>query len=367
MIFSCEAQDLNQALSTVSHSMAVRSPKPILEGVLMESCESGIRLTCTDNALSIETIIPAEVAEEGRIVMPGKLFCEAIRKLPGGSCQININSKLQASISCQTFRMTISGLDAIEYPDLPEVSGESFEMEQGLLRGMVNGTLFATAADESRPILTGCLLEIAPDSINVVALDGFRLAMRKETIKGPEHSVQTVLGGKALSDISHILSENEETVRIVVGSSHTEFTLGQTRIIARSLEGEFIRYRQILPNDWKTLITVNRRELEDAIDRASLIAREGKSNLVRFAIEGEELVVTSNSETSDTEERITSDTQGNGLTIAFNVRYITDVLKVLDSEQVVMRFNSNLSPCVICPQEGDAYLYLVLPVRVYGN
>ena len=366
MIFACEAQELNAALGIVSHSIAVRSPKPILEGVLMESCEEGIRLTCTDMTLGIETVIPAEVSEEGRVVMPGKLFCDAARKLPSGRCEISVNGKWQATVSCCSFRMTIAGMDGMEYPELPEVSGERFAMQQGTLRDMIAGTLFATAVDESRPILTGCLLEISPEDIRIVALDGFRLAIRKEAVHGPDHAVQTVLGGRALTEISRILQDSEEEIGITVGKSHTEFILGGTRIVARSLEGEFIRYRQILPTEWKTQTIVDRRELESAIDRASLIAREGKNNLARFTIEGEELVITSNSETSDTEERIPADTQGSGLMIAFNVRYVTDVLKVLGTDRVLMRFNSNVSPCVIAPEEGDDYLYLVLPVRVFA-
>ena len=366
MIFSCDAQELNTALGIVSHSLAVRSPKPVLEGVLIESCDEGIRLTCTDGTLSIETTIPAAISEEGRCVLPGKLFCDAVRKMPGGQMHFSITPKLQATVSCMSFRLTLMGMDAIEYPELPEVEGERFAIAQNLLRGMIGGTLFATALDESRPILTGCLLEMTGDSISIVALDGFRLAIRREAIRGPEHNVQTVLGGRALTEISRILADTEEEVAINVGGSHTEFVFGRTRIVARCLEGEFIRYRQILPSEWKTESIVNRRELESAIDRASLIAREGKNNLVKFNIAGEELIVTSNSETSETEEKIGSETQGSGLLIAFNIRYITDVLKVLDEERVLMRFNSNVSPCVIVPQEGEKYLYLVLPVRVFG-
>lgn len=366
MIFTCDAQALNSALSIVSHSLAVRSPKPVLEGVLIESCDAGIRLTCTDGNLGIETTVPAQVAEDGRCVMPGKLFCEAIRKMPGGELKFSMTEKQQATVSCMSFRMTLTGMDAIEYPELPEVEGERFSIAQGLLRDMIGGTLFATAVDESRPILTGCLLEMAADSIRLVALDGFRLAIRREAVHGPEHDVQTVLGGRALTEISRILSDGDEEMTVNVGKSHTEFVLGDTRIIARSLEGEFIRYRQILPTDWKTETAVSRRDLESAIDRASLIAREGKNNLVRFRIEGDELIVTSNSETSDTEERIPGETHGSGLSIAFNIRYITDVLKVLGEDRVLMRFNSNVSPCVITPEQGEKYLYLVLPVRVFG-
>ena len=366
MRFTCDTNDLNASLSIVSRALAARSPKPILEGILLEACEEGLRLICTDLAIGIETVIPATFTEEGRVVLPGKLLCEVVRKLPGGMCDVNVRERLQTTIRCASSRTTITGFDPVEYPELPQVSGHEFEMPQGVLRDMIGRTLFAIAIDESRPILTGCLLEIGQQELRVVALDGFRLALRREAIVGPQEPVSAVVGGKMLGDISKTLGEGEEPVAIRVSRSHIQLEIGKTRIVARLLEGEFIRYRQILPDEWQTRITVSRAELGSAIDRASLIAREGKNNLVCFKIDGEELQVTSNSESGDVEERIAITTEGKDLTIAFNVRYITDVLKALSDDEVFMRFNSNVSPCVICPTTGDAYLYLVLPVRVFG-
>ena len=160
MRFSCDTNDLNASLNIVSRALAIRSPKPILEGILFESCDEGLRLTCTDLALGIETIIPATFIEEGRAVLPGKLLCEVVRKLPGGMCEMSISDRMQATIRCATFRTTISGFDPVEYPELPQVDGDSFSVAQNVLRDMIGRTLFAIAVDESRPILTGCLMEI---------------------------------------------------------------------------------------------------------------------------------------------------------------------------------------------------------------
>lgn len=366
MRFVCYTNELNTALSIVSRALAVRSTKPILEGILFESCDEGLRLTCTDLALGIETTLPATFSEEGRAVLPGKLLCEIIRKLPGGSCDIAIGERMQATIRCASIRTTITGFDPVEYPELPQVEGESFALPQNTLKDMIGRTLFAIAQDESRPILTGCLMEINRTEMRVVALDGFRLALRKENIQGPNAEINAVVGGRVLGDIAKILADTEEEASLCFTKTHIRLNIGQTRIVARLLEGEFIRYRQILPEEWQTRVTVERAELGSAIDRASLIAREGKTNLVCFKIDGETLEVTSNSETGDMEEKMNVMTEGKDLTIAFNVRYITDVLKALSDDQVVMRFNSNVSPCVVCPTEGDAYLYLVLPVRVFN-
>lgn len=366
MRFSCNTNDLNASLSIVSRALAVRSPKPILEGILFESCEDGLRITCTDLALGIETVIPASFSEEGRAVLPGKLLCEIVRKLPEGVCDIAVSERMQATIRCASIRTTISGFDPVEYPELPQVAGASFEMAQSTLRDMINRTLFAIALDESRPILTGCLMEVSRSEMHMVALDGFRLAMRTEAVDGPEQDVAAVVGGKVLGDIARILGDSEEPVRLCFSRSHVQMDMGATHIVARLLEGEFIRYRQILPQEWQTRVTVRRGELSGAIDRAGLIAREGKSNLVNFRIDGDQLTVTSNAENGDMEEQIAVTTEGKDLTIAFNIRYITDVLKALSDDAVFMRFNSNVSPCVICPTEGESYLYLVLPVRVFN-
>ena len=367
MRFSCDVSELNASLSIVSRALAVRSPKPILEGILLESCEEGLRLTCADLALGIETVIPATFTDEGRIVLPGKQLCEVVRKLPGGQVEFSISDRLQTTIRCASSRTTIMGLDPVEYPELPEVQGPSFSMEQNVLRDMIGRTLFAIAVDESRPILTGCLMEITPAEMRVVALDGFRLAMRKEAVNGPDKEVSAVVGGKVLGDIAKILSDSEEAVSMCFSRSHVKMVIGHTNVVARLLEGEFIRYRQILPDEWQTRVTVERSAHWRAIDRASQIAREGKSNLVCFKIDGDALMVTSNSENGDMEEKMDVTTEGKDLTIAFNVRYITDVLKALSDDEVFMRFNSNVSPCVVCPTEGDSYLYLVLPVRVFNS
>ena len=364
MRFICDTNELNTALSIVSRALAVRSTKPILEGILFESCDEGLRLTCTDLALGIETLLPATFSEEGRAVLPGKLLCEIIRKLPGGPCDIAIGERMQATIRCASVRTTINGFDPVEYPELPQVEGERFELPQNTLKDMIGRTLFAIAQDESRPILTGCLMEINASEMRVVALDGFRLALRKENVAGPSAPVSAVVGGRVLGDIAKILADTEEPVSLCFTKSHVRMNIGQTRVVARLLEGEFIRYRQILPEEWQTRVTVERAELGSAIDRASLIAREGKSNLVCFKLDGETLEVSSNSETGDMEEKMQVITEGKDLTIAFNVRYITDVLKALSDDQIVMRFNSNVSPCVVCPVEGDSYLYLVLPAEM---
>lgn len=368
MRFQCEVPELMNALNTVSRALAVRSTMPVLEGIFLESNPEGLRLLCTDMALSIETTISATIEEEGRAVIPGKLFLEVIRKLPSDTVSIAVNERYAATIRCQTSRTTLSGMNPMEFPELPQIDGGSLvSVPQNMLRDMILKTSFAIGTDESRPILTGSLLEIEPEEIRLIALDGFRLAIRHEQLKGPEGSVQAVIGGKMIGDLSKVLLDSEDSADLIITHTHLCAKMGKTRVITRLLEGEYIRYRQILPTDFQTRVTVRRAQLSEAIDRASLIAREGKNNLVRFKIEGDSLTLSSNAELGDVQEQMDVITEGKDIEIAFNVRYVSDVLKVLSDENVCMRFNSNVSPCVICPQEGDAYLYLVLPVRVFAS
>ena len=367
MRFTCLASDMVNGLNIVTRAIATRSTIQILEGVLLTTCPEGLRLTCTDLALGIETHIDAEIAEEGSVVLPGKLLAEIMRKLPEERMELRVNDQNVASIRCAGSRTTLSGLDAQEYPPLPEVGdAKSVSLSASLLKDMIQRTTFAIATDETRPILTGCLIESDGHELCVVALDGFRLALRRQEFQEEIPAFSAVAPGKVLNELARILEDGEQSVSLMWGTSPLLADMGSTRVVARLLEGEFIRYRQILPADWQTRVRASKRELEAAMDRASLMAREGKNNLVKLHMEDGMMLITSNAELGDVREEIQVETEGRDLDIAFNVRYISDTLRAIEDEQIVLRFNSNVSPCVICPAEGDRYLYLALPVRVFS-
>jgi DNA polymerase-3 subunit beta len=352
-------------LSIVTRALATRSTLQILEGVLLETCPEGLRLTCTDLALGIETLVEAEVAEEGRVVMPGRLFSEIIRKLPDGVVEVTVNENHSAVIRREKSRTTLAGMNAMEFPELPEVEGGNLiAVPQAALRNLIQKTCFAIATDESRPLLTGCLMEIESEEIRLVALDGFRLALRKLPHAQSIEPMQAVIPGKVLSELAKVLADEESEVQLNIGRAYLSADMGVTRVVARLLEGEYTRYRRILPTEWHTKVKVNRGTFEKALDLAGLMAREGKNNLVRFHIADQQLTMTSNAEQGDVLEQVDLMVDGKDLEIAFNVRYMSDVLKALDEDEICLRFNSNVSPCEICPVEGDEYLYLVLPVRV---
>lgn len=201
----------------------------------------------------------------------------------------------------------------------------------------------------------------------MVALDGYRLAMRTEAVTVSGAAKNAVIPARGLLEISRILDDSDEMINMVFSATHVMIDMGHTRIITRLMDGEFIRYRQILPDSHTTHVRVNRTELLDSIERVSLMARESKKNHVKFSFEDGQVTITANSEIGASKEIVNIDRMGSDIDIAFNAKYFSDVLKVLDDEYVCLDMNTNISPCVVKPETGDEYYYLILPVRLFSG
>ena len=370
MQFTVNVQELLEGLNTVTRALAARPPKQILEGVLIEAEEDSITLTCSDGSLTIETNLCADVREEGRAVLPGKLFTELCRKLPGGEVTIKVGDNHMASIRCMSFKSNLAGMNPVEYPEMASVdAGTQVAIAQKQLKEMISRVVFAIATDESRQILTGCLLEVTAKEARLVALDGFRLAIQKvmqdfELPAGTE-TLKAVIPGRVLNELSKILADEEEPCSMLIDKTRMQAAFGNTKLSTVLLAGEYIDYRRILPLSFKSVVKADRTGVQSAIDRASLMAREGKNNLIRMAFRENQLAITSNAELGDVHEEMDAKLQGDPIEIAFNAKYITDVIRNVTDSELCMKFNSNVSPCVFSPVEGDQYLYLILPVRVF--
>ena len=371
MQFTVNVQDLLEGLNTVTRALAARPAKPVLEGVLMEAEGDSLTLTCSDGSLTIETCIYADIREEGRTVLPGKLFTELARKLPGGEVTIKVGDNHAASIKCMSSKSNLAGMNPVEYPEMGGVEqGTLVCIPQKELKEMISRVVFAIATDESRQILTGCLLEVTQSEARMVALDGFRLAMQKvfqpfELPQGTE-LLKAVIPGRVLNELSKILSDEDEFCKLLIDKTRMQASFGNTKLSTVLLAGEYIDYRRILPLSFKTVVKADRVGVQNAIDRASLMAREGKNNLIRMAMSGETLSITSNAELGDVLEELDATLNGDPIEIAFNAKYITDVIRNITDDELCMHFNSNVSPCVVSPIDGDQYLYLILPVRVFS-
>lgn len=367
MKFTCIKNKLQEAISIAQKAVTGKSPMPILQGIYISAKDDHLTLIGSDIDLSIETKLAADVQEEGTIVVDAKLFGEIIRKLPNSTVEITTVGNNSIEIICEKSKFTLIHMDAEEFPNLPNINENMiFSISQKVLKNMIKGTIFAIAQDETRPILTGILFEVIDKKLNLVALDGYRLALRSNSIDN-ENTINAVIPGKTLNEVAKILSEDDENVNITFTPNHILFNLGQTKIISRLLEGEFIRYNSIIPEEYNLKVIAKRGELLNCIERASLMGKEGNTNLVKFDIKDDTLIITSNSQLGKVREELNIILQGDELQIAFNSKYLIDALKIIDEEEIVLEFSSSVSPCIIKNTENTKYTYLVLPVRLLNT
>lgn len=372
MKFECSAQELLSGLINATRALSSRPAMQILEGVLLTAGEDEIELMCSDGSLSIKSRVRAAVNEPGSVVLPGRLLTEIVRKLPEGSVSFSMNDKMAVTIRCCQSRSTITGMPPDEFPQMKDlINTHALHFPQKKLRDMIGKVTFAIALQESRQALTGCLMEITPDELRLVGLDGFRLALQRMhdnfVLPDGTEKLSAIVPGRVMNEIAHIMSDEDEAMATFhFDQTHMMVVMGETTLVTSLLAGEYINYRQILPTSWLTRVTVKRRELQDAIERASLMAKEGKNNLIRMKASQNQLRITSMSELGDVLEELDAHLEGEDIEIAFNSRYISDVIKNVDEDCCTLCMNTNVSPCVISPMDGDSYLYLVLPVRVYN-
>ncbi len=368
MHFRVNASDINHGMGLVSRALPARPTHQIYEGVFLETTEEGVQLTCTDGEITIRSIVPSSVLEDGCALLPAKLLGELLRKLEG-EIDFNIDGTSRAAISAQGSNTSMMCMEAEDFPDIREVVSDfHMQMPQSSLRDAVGRIIFAVSTDDTRKILTGCLMETYREETRFICLDGFRLAMQRVYVKhelpADKEVLSAIIPGAVIGEIGRMMPESEDAVSIICSNTHMMAAFGQTKVYSPLIVGEYINYKQILPNTWTTAIRVDRNLLIGAIERAALMAREGKNNLLKLRLTEENLSISANAERGTAFERLSIDFEGSPMDIAFNAKYLTDVIRNIDTPDISMRFNTNVSPCVICPVTGNQYTYLVLPVRV---
>ena len=364
MIFTCEKQEILEGISTVQKAITGKSTMPILEGIYIKTNETSLTLIGSDMDVSIQTTVNANIIEQGRIVIDAKIFGEIIRKLPNATIKIETLENQIIRITCEKSVFDVVYMNTNEFPELPEINEDlKISVKQNILKNMIKGTSFAIAQDETRPILQGILFEVKNKNLNLVALDGYRLAIKSEFLD-TDMDIEVVIPGKTLNEVSKILEDVDDIVNITFTNNHILFNLEKTKIISRLLEGKFINYNSLLPQEHKLVVNANRQELQNAIERASLMAKDGNTNLIKLDIQENTLVITSNSQLGKVREEISIKLQGDEVQIAFNSRYLLDVLKNVEDDEVVMKMTSGISPCVIEEKNSENAKYLVLPVRL---
>jgi DNA polymerase-3 subunit beta len=366
MKISCNQQDLSKALNIVSKAISSRTTLPILKGILIEATEEGLlRLSASDMDLSIEKSFPVNVIEAGSTVVSAKLFIDIIKKLPNEEIEITENEG-QVNIKCIISEFNIVGQPADEFPKIGLINTDkSIKIDKDLLKEMIKRTSFAASIEEAKGIIVGVLLEMNDKGLTMVALDGFRMAVTREKTE-TEENIKIIIAAKILNEINKIFSEEDTDIDIhmIIDEKKGVFLYEGARIVLRIMEGEFIKYKDILPKEHQCRIKVNRGEMIDSLERASLLAKEGRNNLIRFSIIDDKVVITSRSEEGNVKEEVFVEKEGIDLEIGFNAKYILDVLKIVSDDELIMELNSSISPCIVKPVEGNKFEYLILPVRI---
>lgn len=366
MKFSCEKALLQAAISTTSRAVSPKSSIPALEGILLQA-DSTLRLTGYNLETGIRTTVPADIQSGGTLVLGARLFGEIIRKLPDDMVTISAEHYM-VNIKCGMSEFNILGTDPEEFPELPTVEYQnSFLIQQQSLRSMISQTLFAVSDNESRPIHTGSLFEVEGQELTIVSVDGYRLALRRESIESREgaESFSFVVPGAALGEVEKICSDTEQTAAVTQGARHIMFKVGDTMLVSRRLEGEFLAYRQAIPRNNAIKVEGDARTLLSSIDRVSLIISDKLKSPLRCVFGDNILDINTKTAIGDAADQCPLEGDGGGLEIGFNNKYLMDALKAAPADRVRLELSSGVSPCVILPAEGEEkFLYMVLPVRL---
>lgn len=362
----CSRDRLMEGISTVQKAVATRSTLPVLDGILIEA-ENGVKLTGYDLETGIECMVEADVPEAGSLVVNSRMFGEIVRKLPEDIVTIESGDNFSIKIECGNAHFSIRGQSADDYPKIPVVEdAKQLNMKQHLLKDMIRQTIFAVSTDESRPTLNGVYFNSSEKAVEMVSIDGFRLAMRRNEFEEELPEMSFIVPGKALSEVGKILlSTHEDTVDIYPSRNHIMFDTGRVKLVARLIQGEYMNYRSILPQTSETTITISPQVLMSAVERASLIiSSEDRRYPVRLVTSDDDvMVVSASTEIGTLREEIQVSIQGSKIDIDFNPRYFLDALKVIDEDEISIIFNGNMGPCVLKPLDSKEFAYLVLPLR----
>ena len=366
MKFSCEKALLQAAISTTSRAVSPKSSIPALEGILLEA-GNDLRLTGYNLETGIRTIVPADIREEGTLVLGARLFGEIVRKLPDDIVTFQ-SENYMVNIKCGMSEFNILGTDPEEFPELPTVEYQnSLILPQSRLKAMISQTLFAVSDNESRPIHTGSLFEVDSNGLTIVSVDGYRLALRHEAIDKKEgaETFSFVVPGAALSEVEKICSDVDEPASVTQGARHVMFKVGDTMLVSRRLEGEFLAYRQAIPRNNTIHVEGETRALLSSIDRVSLIISDKLKSPLRCVFDSNLLKISTKTAIGDAYDECPLSGDGGGLEIGFNNKHLMDALKAAPADKVRLELTTGVSPCVILPTEGEEnFLYMVLPVRL---
>ncbi|PTG45223.1 DNA polymerase III subunit beta [Staphylococcus chromogenes] len=376
MEFSIKRDYFITQLNDTLKAISPRTTLPILTGIKIEATNEGVVLTGSDSEISIEITIPnqvdgediVEVKEPGSVVLPGRFFVDIIKKLPGKDVKLSTNEQFQTLITSGHSEFNLSGLDSDQYPLLPQVSSDdALQLPIKVLKNIIAQTNFAVSTSETRPVLTGVNWLIQENELICTATDSHRLAVRKLKLEEEIEDKNVIIPGKALAELNKIMTENEEHIDIFFASNQVLFRVGHINFISRLLEGHYPDTSRLFPENYEIKLGLDNNDFYHAIDRASLLAREGGNNVIKLST-GDALVELSSTspEIGTVKEEVTAqDVEGGNLKISFNSKYMMDALKAIDNDEVEVEFFGTMKPFILKPKDDDTVTQLILPIRTY--
>ena len=360
----CSKSNLLHGVNIVSKAVPTRTTMAILECILIDASANEIKLTANDMELGIETKIKGEIAERGIIALDAKIFSEIVRKLPDSDVVIETDSNFKTTSTCEKAKFNIVGKSGDDFSYIPFIErNECISISQFTLKEVIRQTIFSIADNDNNKLMTGELFEIEENQLKVVSLDGHRISIRNIELKNNYDHKKVVVPGKTLQEVSKILPGSaEEEVNIFLSENHIVFEFDDTTVVSRLIEGEYFKIEQMLSSDYDTKVKINKRELLDCIDRATLLVKEGDKKPIIMNITDGNMELKINSFIGSMNEDIDITKEGKDILIGFNPKFFIDALRVIDEEEVSLYMVNPKAPCFIKDDEGK-FIYLILPVN----
>lgn len=369
MNIKCNLKELINGLNVVSRTSSTKTTMPILEGVLIEANKNTLKLITYDLEIGCEHTLSCDILREGRTVVDIKMLNEILRKIEDEIIEITVEDNIFIIKSINGI-FKLSTMNYNEFPKLPVFDIESSViLEQKIFKDMIKRTIFSVSNDENRPIYNGALVKVEDNILTVVAIDGFRLALRKNLNENRVNNFKSIIPGRVLNELLKLLSDNEEeTIKIGINKNQALFEIGNSIIISRIIEGEFLNYNSIIPERYETKVRVRTKSLLDSFERVALFAKENKEkekkSPVKMKIGIDGIILSCVSDTGDAKESISSIVEGKDLEIGFNPRYFIEALKAIDDQEICIEFTTNISPVLIKPVVSNEFIYVVLPIKL---
>lgn len=364
MKFTVNQREMLYALNIVSKAVSSSTTLEVLKGVYIETLDNHLLMKSNDLSLSIQVEIPALVEEKGNVLIDFQLFNELVRKLPDDA--VTLNKKEDAlSLVCGHASYKLLMMDSSYFPQIPLVEGgKEVRMNQGMFSDLIKMTNFAISTDETRPILTGSLMEVEGDEMKMVSIDGYSIAMKKVPIVSGEN-VRVVVPGKTLREVQRIIAYNvDDDIVLQITDNYISFSFENVLIVSKILQGEYVNYKQVISDDFAISSDIDVREFFSAIDRAAIMANRSKNYLIICQFEDDTLKITSSAQSGQAKEEVDIRKTGDNIRIGLNPNYLLKALRIIESEQLTMSLTTSQRPCRIRPLDDDTFTFYLVPIRI---